>query len=462
MTHHTPSANTTDLLAGYRMTELGPLPKEWEVVRLGDLLEQGALWIKNGFPQGRFNEQGQGVPHLRPFNVNERGEISLHQIKYVPPPPDNSLYWLRKGDIIFNNTNSEELVGKVAYFEYEGKFVLSNHMTIVRVQDPHVLNDVWLAWWLLHLWHQGFTQTLARRHVNQASISLARLRSIPIPLPPLPEQRAIAHVLRTVQDARKATARVIAALRDLKRSLMRHLFTYGPVPVDAADQVELQDTPAGPIPAHWRVVRLGEVVEVRGGKRLPKGHKFAETRTPYPYLRVTDFRNSSIDTQNLKYLTPEDYEILKRYTISTRDVYISIAGTIGLVGIVPPELDGANLTENAAKLVIIDQHHLLQTYLVYALRSDYCQAQIHQRSTKTSQPKLALTRIRQICLPFPPLDEQREIARILQAVNRKIEAEEARKEALDALFRSLLHHLMTAKIRLPADFIARFANGNTT
>ena len=90
----------------YRMTELGPLPEEWQVVRLGDLWEQGALWIKNGFPQGGFNEQGRGVPHLRPFNVKESGEISLHQIKYVQPPPDNSPYWLRKGDIIFNNTNS--------------------------------------------------------------------------------------------------------------------------------------------------------------------------------------------------------------------------------------------------------------------------------------------------------------------------------------------------------------------
>ena len=147
--NHQPHIPVTEtFLDGYRMTELGPLPEEWRVVRLGDLWDQGALWIKNGFPQGGFNEQGRGLPHLRPFNVKETGEISLEQIKYVPPPPDNSPYWLRNGDIIFNNTNSEELVGKVAYFDYEGKFVLSNHMTIVRVQEPRVLNDVWFAWWL--------------------------------------------------------------------------------------------------------------------------------------------------------------------------------------------------------------------------------------------------------------------------------------------------------------------------
>ncbi|BFH75530.1 hypothetical protein TthTF19_06850 [Thermus thermophilus] len=260
MTPTLPTTTTINLPDGYRLTELGPLPEAWRVVRLGDLLKQGVLWVKNGFPQGRFNEEGQGVPHLRPFNINNSGEISLDQIKYVPPPPEASPYWLRKGDIVFNNTNSEELVGKVAYFDREGNFVLSNHMTIVRVLDKRVLNDTWLAWWLLHLWYQGFTQTLARRHVNQASISLARLKSIPIPLPPLPEQRAIAHVLRAVQRVKEATEAVIAAARELKKSLMRHLFTYGPVPVDQADAVEMQETEIGLLPAHWRVVRLGEVV----------------------------------------------------------------------------------------------------------------------------------------------------------------------------------------------------------
>ena len=206
-------------------TEIGPLPAHWRVVRLGDLWKQGILWIKNGFSQGDFNEQGRGVPHLRPFNVNEWGEISLSQIKYVAPPPDNSPYWVYKGDVIFNNTNSEDLVGKVAYFDREGKFILSNHMTIVRVQDSKVLNGAWLAKWLLHLWYRGFTQTLARRHVNQASISLARLRSIPIPLPPLAEQQEIARMLQAIDARIEAEEKKKAALEALFRTLLHHLMT---------------------------------------------------------------------------------------------------------------------------------------------------------------------------------------------------------------------------------------------
>ncbi|MBW2068476.1 MAG: restriction endonuclease subunit S [Deltaproteobacteria bacterium] len=220
-------------------------------------------------------------------------------------------------------------------------------------------------------------------------------------------------------------------------------------------------TELGPLPEEWRVVRLGEVANVKGGKRLPKGHKFSRKPTPYPYIRVVDFRNGAINKANLKFLTPEDYQLLKRYTISSKDVYISVAGTIGLVGVVPPDLDGANLTENAAKIVLNDKR-LDQLFLVYALSSERGQEQIHQRATKTSQPKLALTRIRQIPIPLPPILEQREIARILMTVDRKIEVEENRKRALEGLFKSLLHHLMTAKVRMPKEVVEQFEGPGET
>ncbi len=206
---------------------------------------------------------------------------------------------------------------------------------------------------------------------------------------------------------------------------------------------EYKETPLGLLPEEWGTVQIEDIAEIKGGKRLPKGHKFSDQPTPYPYIRVVDFKSNSVDLSNLQFLHSEDRKTIQRYTISCRDLYISIAGTIGLVGIVPQEIDGANLTENAAKIVIKDEERVDQGFLVYFLASHIGQAEISQRTTKTSQPKLALTRIKQIPVILPPFPEQKAIAHILSTVQKAIETTEKVIEASRELKRSLMNHLFT-------------------
>lgn len=172
---------------------------------------------------------------------------------------------------------------------------------------------------------------------------------------------------------------------------------------------------------NWPLVTIGSVAKVKGGKRLPAGSSYAEIKTQHPYLRVCDFNQNGIDSSKLEYIDEETYKKIKNYIISSDDVYISIAGTIGLIGIVPIELHGANLTENAAKIVIHDPLVLDKNYLVRVL-SSYGKNQIESKTKSTSQPKLALFRIEEIEIPLPPLPEQKRIAAILDkadAIRRK-------------------------------------------
>ncbi len=173
----------------------------------------------------------------------------------------------------------------------------------------------------------------------------------------------------------------------------------------------------------WPISVLGELVHVKGGKRLPKGEQYSESATEHAYIRVCDLGGGGIKTNvdELKYISPETQEKIKRYTISSEDVYISIAGSIGVVGAVPKFLDGANLTENAAKLVIKDKSKIDKGYLIWFLATAG-KASINAKTKATSQPKLALFRIEELEIPLPPLKEQKRIAAILDkadAIRRK-------------------------------------------
>jgi len=203
-----------------------------------------------------------------------------------------------------------------------------------------------------------------------------------------------------------------------------------------------KQTEIGLIPEDWEVVRLGEVAEVKGGKRLPKGHKLVNYDTGFPYIRVIDFKNMSVNLSSVKFLEPNTYEKIKHYTISSNDVYISIAGTPGLIGVIPEILDNANLTENAAKLVLRSKN-LIKWYLAYFLSSEFGQRQINQSIHKANQPKLALARIKTFKLPLPPLSEQQKIAKVLNKIQQAIEIQERIIQETKNLKKSLMKKLFT-------------------
>lgn len=133
------------------------------------------------------------------------------------------------------------------------------------------------------------------------------------------------------------------------------------------------------IPESWKWVKLGEVATVLGGKRIPAGRNLLAEDTGHKYIRVSDMKNGSVLTDELLYVPKDIYPSISRYIICKEDIYITVAGTIGRVGKVPAEIDGANLTENADRLVfsIIDQD-----WLIRWLESPLIQSQIVDVTTK--------------------------------------------------------------------------------
>jgi type I restriction enzyme S subunit len=190
-------------------------------------------------------------------------------------------------------------------------------------------------------------------------------------------------------------------------------------------------------------VRIGDIARAKGGKRLPKGASVQDAPTPHPYLRVVDFGESGIDRSAIRYIDENVHHQIRRYTINSSEVYISIAGTIGRVGMVPKDLSGANLTENAAKLTDIS-NDVDARYLMYFLRGATGQAAMANQTGGTSQPKLALYRIEEIRFPCPPRGEQQAIVSILSAYDDLIENNRRRiallEEAARLLYREWFVH----------------------
>ena len=214
-----------------------------------------------------------------------------------------------------------------------------------------------------------------------------------------------------------------------------------PIIKEVKDMIVPVDEQPYKLPDSWVWVRLNNLCDVKGGKRIPKGEEFSNEKTKNVYLRVTDFDNYSINQSKLKYISDDLAEKLKNYKISTEDLYLSIAGTIGKVGIIPYELDKSFLTENAVKLTNLS-NTTDNKFLLNCLKTNFIQNLISNSITSSGQPKLAIFRIENFFIPLPPLEEQQEIVRVLDEVlenENKVKELLELEERIDILEKSILH-----------------------
>ncbi len=209
------------------------------------------------------------------------------------------------------------------------------------------------------------------------------------------------------------------------------------------------------IPESWAWCRLGEILTVKGGKRLPLGASFSNEPTPHIYIRVTEMKNGTLVDNNLRYISHEIFEQIKNYTISKNDLYLTIAGTIGSVGIVPEKFDGMNLTENAVKLtnILVEKYYLLRI-----ISSALVQNQFVDKTKQVAQPKLAIERIITTLIPLPPLSEQKRIVSRIEELmtitdkfeKAKIELDQLESELQPLLKKSILQYAIQGKL-VPQD-----------
>lgn len=174
----------------------------------------------------------------------------------------------------------------------------------------------------------------------------------------------------------------------------------------------------------WNEAKIGEIAEVKGGKRIPKGRKLIKEPNSHPYIRIRNLGKTKYMQLNTdyEYVDEETQQMIARYIVNQGDILISVVGTIGLVGIVGNTLDKANQTENCDKIINIKK--VLSEYLYYYLASSFGQDEIKKGTVGAVQPKLPLKNVKDIIVKYPPIKEQKQIVEILSAIDEKIELNE--------------------------------------
>ncbi len=154
-------------------------------------VERIARSVSAGFPSGEHNQRGEGIPHLRPMNIDQAGRLDRKVLRFVAGDIPREL---RKGDVLFNNTNSPKLIGKTTSVSIDGRLAYSNHMTRISLESGFAPS--FIARQLHFLWLSGYFLHRCANHVNQASLAAEPLSStVPIVVAPFSEQCRIAETL---------------------------------------------------------------------------------------------------------------------------------------------------------------------------------------------------------------------------------------------------------------------------
>jgi len=398
------------------------LPDGWRWVRLGEAITEA----QSGFACGERDPEG--IIQIRMNNVDTFGNFVWDELLRVPADQDKiSKYQLLRGDVLFNNTNSTELVGKSAIFkEYQEPVVYSNHFTRIRTKK-NWLEPNYLSSWLILQWENKVFEKLCNRWIGQSAVKNDKLLSLEIPLPPISEQKRVAEILNeqmhAIEKARKATEVQLEAAKTLPAAYLRAVFN-------------------SPEAQKWPSKSIKELCErIDYGYTCSADFSLTEPR----FLRITDIQDGKVNWEQVPGCKIDECTE-KKATLDDGDiVFARTGGTVGksfLIENPPRAVFASYLIRMRPKTEVSGQ------FLYSFFQSSNYWQQIRLNAKGGAQPNVNATILGSIQLPVPPITIQKKI--VFEFWNQLSLAERLRK--------SLESQLETIN-KLPAALLRQAFNG---
>lgn len=395
-------------------TELGLLPAEWSILKLDKYVD-----LETGKRMKGGARAEVGILSIGGEHITGSGNILIDIPKYITGDFYDSLKQgkIQPGDVLMVKDGAT--TGKMAYVETLPlpRMAINEHVFIIRSKQPNILDNEYLYYALKS--EIGQNQIRKEYHGLIGGVNRSDVKGMSIPLPHLPEQRAIAHVLSTVRQAFEATEQVIAAAGELKRSMIKYLFTYGPVPVEQAEQVPLKEVETGEYPEHWRFGNFEKFAILQRGFDITKKEQRSGTIPVVSSSGVKSYHN-----------TPK---------VKGPGVIIGRKGSLGTAHYI----DG-DYWPHDTTLWVKDFKENHEKFLYYFLPT----LKLENLDTGTSNPTLNRNYVHALEVAIPEKNEQILISEIIKPVEDKVAAESMRIHSLQELFNSLLNHLMMGKVRV--------------
>ena len=413
-----------ELKAGYKMTELGVIPKDWEVLTLLELCSK----ITDG-THDTPKQVKDGIPFLTAIHVKENhidfeGSYFLtnedHRIIYNRCNPE-------KNDVLMVNIGAGVATTALVNVDYE--FSLKN--VALLKPKPNKLIGSFLNYWQVKS-KQKIISSISTGGA-QPFLSLNQIGNLKIPLPRILEQTAIATALSDADGLISSLEKLIAKKRNIKQGAMQKL---------------LQPKEGWEVKSIQQLIAEGFIIghlDGNHGELYPKSNEFLDNGIPY--VGATDFFNEKVDFKTCKFLSIERAKTFKKGIAKDGDVLFAHNATVGPVALLDTHFPFV-IISTTATYFRCDNINLINRFLLYILQSQKFISQYQSVMLQSTRAQVPIGQQRKFNLDIPNPIEQTRIANILSDMDTEIYALETKLEKYRNIKLGMMQNLLTGKIRL--------------
>ena len=370
----------------------------------------------------KANEDGVGVPILRMGNITYRGALDLTDLKYVDlPSKDLERYSVQRGDLLFNRTNSQDLVGKMGVWDRDEPYAFAGYLVRLRLRRD-VADPAFVAAWFNTTEMKTLLRTRAKPSINMSNINATEVLKFPVVRPPLADQRRIAEVLDRAEALRAKRRAALAQLDTLTQAIFVDLF---------GDPVVNRK--------NWPLKKFGDVGTLDRGVSKHRPRNAPELLGgSHPLVQTGEVANCDGYIRIYK-STYSDVGLRQSKLWSAGTLCITIAANIAKTGIL---MFDACFPDSVVGFVAEDSATVeyVRTWLSFLQKS------LEENAPESAQKNINLAILRDLDIPIPSLALQQDFARRIAAVEKLKAAHRASLAEMDALFASLQHRAFRGEL----------------